>query len=420
MLWNPKSATPVIAAISFCASSIAHAADWNADTLSGDWGGLRTRMSDAGAELQLGYKGDLLSTLEGGTRRGTKYLDLWEAKLSLDGDRLWGWSGVTAFLHVISNHGGKFNTQHVSSAQGVDNIEVVTNTTKIFQAWVQKAFLDGAFSVQSGLIDLNAEFYVTESSAVFLHPTFGMASDLGQTGQSGPSIYPTTSFGVSFKYAPAPSWYAQAIVLDGVPGSPDNPHGTHVQFNRGDGTLAVAETGWMPWAGQDGGGLAKYAVGVWRYTPRFDDLIDTDASGNPRRRVNRGAYVLAEHTLMREAGDPEQGLSGFVRLGVASADINRFDKALGTGLIYRGLLPGRDRDILGFAIAAEHNSRKHREAMQLAGAPEPAAEVAYELTYRAQVYPWLAVQPELQLVKNHGEPVIRDTWLGGVRVEISF
>jgi porin len=394
-------------------------AEWG-DTLTGDWNGARSQLSEDGVDIHLGLKADVLSVVRGGQERGVTYLDLWEAKIALDGKRLLGWNGGQAFLHVISNHGGKFNTQSVGSAQGVDNIEVATNTSKIFQAWVEQAFLDGRASLRAGLMDLNAEFYVTDSSSVFLHPTFGMGSDLAQTGKAGPSIYPTSSFGVRFKYEPSSEWYAQAIVLDGVPGSPANPYGTHIEFNKGDGALTVAEAGWQPFARAETTISAKYALGAWHYTPRFDDLVGTDAAGNPLRRVNQGAYVFAERTLTQEADDPAQGLTAFVRYGVANADVNRFDQAIGIGFIYRGLLPGRDRDVFGFAIAAEHNSPKHREQTRLAGGLEPAAESAYELTYRAQLTPWLALQPECQFVKNHAEPAISDTWLAGARVEITF
>ena len=401
--------------------------DWQHTTLTGDWGGARSRMSANGLDWEIVYKSSALANVSGGLTAGTKYLGNLDVKLAVDGEKAWGWPGATALLYVLKNHGGKINAAHVGSAQGVDNIEVATNTTKLYQAWLQQNLLDDRLSLLAGLYDLNSEFYVTSSSGPFLHPAFGIGSELAQTGQNGPSIFPTTSFAVRAAWRPAPGFYAQAAALDGVPGDPNNPYGTHVQFNKGDGALIVGELGWAP--GEDearpepaekGESLSKLAVGLWRYTARFDDLQDIDADGNPTRRVNQGMYVLAQRALYQEAGDASQGLTAFLRFGVASADVNQFDRALNAGLVYRGPIPGRDDDLLGFGFAAEHNSAKFRHAETSAGNSSPSAEIAYELSYRAQVTPWLAIQPDIQHVVNHGAPAVKSAWIAGVRFEISL
>ena len=70
-------------------SLAADAPDWNADTLTGDWGGLRTNLSERGVTLEVVLKADVLSNLSGGIKRGTKYMDNWDFKLNADADKLW-------------------------------------------------------------------------------------------------------------------------------------------------------------------------------------------------------------------------------------------------------------------------------------------------------------------------------------------
>ena len=146
---------------------------------------------------------------------------------------------------MISNRGDKPGAHSSRLPHGVDNIETPanSNTTKLFQAWVQQAFLDDRVSVLAGLYDLNSEFYATESAAMFVHPTFGMSAELAGTGKNGPSVFPTSSFGIRVKAEPAPGYYLQAITLDGVPGDPSEPKGTYIKFNEGDGALNVIEGG---------------------------------------------------------------------------------------------------------------------------------------------------------------------------------
>jgi len=387
--------------------------DWNADTLTGDWGGARTNLSERGVTLEVVLKADVLSNLSGGIKRGTQYMDNWDFKLKADADKLWGWNNTTAFLQLISNHGGKLNATHVGSFMGVDNIEVSTNTTQLFHAWLERSFFDEKFSVLAGLYPVDSQFYVTDSTGVFLHPTGGMAAEVAQTGAGGPSIFPTSSFGVRAMWQPTAKYYFQAALVDGVPGNPNNPHGTHIRFDRGDGTLAIVETGFRPTEE-----ISKYAVGYWRYTPRFDDLVATDALGNPVRRVNRGAYFLAEQTVFREKDDSSQGLALFFRYGVANGDVNTLDYSASLGLRYKGLLPGRDEDEFGIGLTRGHAGAKFRQA---AATPLAANETALEITYRAKVTSWLAIQPTLQRIANPGhDPTLGNAWIAGARFEIAF
>jgi len=387
--------------------------EWNADTLTGDWGGIRTKLGGEGVILEVVLKADILSNLSGGIKRGTKYMDNWDVKLLADADKLWGWNNTTAFLQLISNHGGNLNETHVGSFMGVDNIEANTNTTKLFHAWLERSFFDQKFSVLAGLYPVDSQFYVTDATGVFLHPTGGMAAEVAQTGVNGPSIFPTSSFGFRAMWQPTPKFYFQAALVDGVPGDPNNPHGTHIRFDRGDGTLAIAETGLRP-----AEEISKYAVGTWRYTAHFDDLVDTDASGNPVRRVNRGTYFLSEQTVFREKDDSSQGLALFFRYGVANGDVNPLDYSYSLGLRYKGLLPGRDQDEFGIGLTRGHVGAKFRQAV---ATPLETSETALEITYRAKVTPWLAIQPTLQRIANPGhDPALRDAWIAGARFEIAF
>src|SRR3972149_3701983 len=184
--------------------------DWNADTLTGDWGGVRTKLSERGVALEVVLKADILSNVSGGIKRGTKYMDNWDVKLLADADKLWGWNNTTAFLQLISNHGGKLNGTHVGSFMGVDNIEVNTNTTKLFHAWLERSYFDGKFSLLAGLYPVDSQFYVTDATGIFLHPTGGMAAEVAQTGVNGPSIFPTSSFGIRAAWQPTAKYYFQA------------------------------------------------------------------------------------------------------------------------------------------------------------------------------------------------------------------
>jgi porin len=380
-------------------------------------------VSDDSVAFSLLYRADVMANVSGGLKQRTTALGNLDIRLDVDLNRLLGWDGTSIGLHGIASHGGKPNANHAGSSQGVDNIEVDTNTAKIFQAWIQKQWLDDKLSVLLGLYDLNSEFYVSHSTGIFLHPAPGIGSELAQTGLNGPSVFPTSSMGLRVAYHLTPEVYMQAVVLDGVPGDPNNPRGTHIQFNDGDGALRVAELGYIP-RDKEGTGLPKtdkYAVGAWSYTTRFEDLVDVDGAGDPLlRKGNSGFYVLAEKSLYQGMRNPGSHVDGFIRYGRAKDDFNQFSDYFQTGLVFNGMVSGRDEDQFALSFATARTGDKYRLAAFNNGQQATRHESIWEVTYRAQLTSWLVVQPNIQYVINPGADVqIKDATVLGVRFELS-
>ncbi|MBI1888059.1 MAG: hypothetical protein HYS19_06760 [Nitrosomonadales bacterium] len=164
---------------------------------------------------------------------------------------------------------------------------------------------------------------------MFLQPPCGMSTEMAQTGQNGPPIFPMGAPGVRVKYTSS-GFYLQGALTDGVHGNLNNPHGTQIRLDKGDSTLSVVEFGYTP--SVEGESFDKTAVGLWRYSARANDLTDVDALGNPMHRPDQGFYFLAERTLHAEQNDPAQGLSGFVRFGTVNQDVCQADWSGNPGL----------------------------------------------------------------------------------------
>lgn len=413
--------------------------DWAAETFSGDWNGARSAWSDKGINTELLFKGSLMANPSGGIGQGRDYMQGIELKVGMDAGKLWGIADSSAYLHVVYNSGGKMNAAYVGSLMGVDNGEVSENNPKLYQAWFNKNFFGSTLSVLAGVYPVDSEFYVTDSSGIFLHPSFGMAAELAQTGKNGPSVYPFSALGVRFKYQPSPIFYAQAAVLDGNPGGGRKPHWARVNPLHGDGALFVAEIAYLPGEAhhmtdpniEPGRGvilsqaekleqryepIGKYAVGYWTYSKRFDDLLDIDSGGNPLQRQNHGIYLLMENSLYR-ADDMERDVTAFFRYGQAEKNVNIFDYSASIGLRVRGLITGRVDDYFGIAATRSGAGEKFRLAQQNAGIP--GNETAAEVTYRAQINPWLVMQPNIQRIFNPGlAPGIKNATVIGLRCEI--
>lgn len=412
--------------------------NWNEETLTRDWGGTRASLYNKGIDLGFTHKSDIMANAAGGLKRGAVWMGHTEARIKMDMEKLLGWDATSAYVHFHSDLGSKFQRDYAGTFVGVDNIETAANTAQFFHAWLQKSFSADTISVLAGLYPVDSEFYVTDTSGLFIQPPYGMANDFAQSGQNGPPIFPMGALALRVKYtSPGKNYYAQYALTDGVPGDPNNPYGTHIQLNKGDGTLSVMEFGSTP---QDSSGspfnaaqpgeliepetkvhekaetFNKTAIGFWRYTAQFDDLVDLDTSGNPVRRPGYGIYFLSERTLRVEKDHPAQGLSGFVRFGTASRDIHQADWTGSVGLRYHGLLEGRDDDIAGIAVTYNHTSDKYRRVNNA-----ESSQINVEATYRAQINPWFALQPTLQFIANPNmDPALQNLWIMGIRGEFNF
>lgn len=383
-------------------------------------------------ELQAVYTGELFTNLSGGRRTGTDYLGDLSIVLTIDLERALGLSGARLFVYSLANHGGD-PSERIGDIQVTSNIEA-PDTWKLYEAWYQQNVASDRLSILFGLYDLNSEFDVIESAGLFVNSSFGIGAEYSQTCRNGPSIFPTTALGARLEGRLARTVILRAAVLDGVAGDPTDPYGTHIMLSEEDGALISWEIDWRvgirsqagPSRRRIGRGheslpyRGKFALGGWHYTARFEDVLAGPADRTLPLRGSHGFYALGEYRVLRDPTGGDQGLTVFGRIGWADPTVNRLVAYTGFGVVYQGLLPGRDEDRLGLGVAAAHNGGRFERARAIIDQPVEDAEVAIELTYRAQLSPWLAVQPDLQYVVNPGtEPELANAVVAAARFELS-
>lgn len=386
--------------------------------LTGDWNGLRSAWAGRGIEIDLAHTGDVMAVTDGGKTRSAYYSGLVEAGIAIDAAQLFGWHGTQIFVLGIGTF-GRDPGDGAGSLHAPSNL-ANTDTAKFLEAWIERSFFDDRLAVLGGLYAADAEFDVKETAGVFMNGGFGTGLDLSETGLNGPCVYPTSCIGLRARFQATDAHYVQLALLDGVAGDPDDPRGTQIRLGGDDGLLFLGETGFR--RDVDDGRFLRAALGAWHYTTDFDDLVDTDAQGEPRtRRGSQGIYGLVEGALFTEPGQQTQGLSGFLRLGLADEDVNQVGYYAGGGLVYTGLFPGRDEDVLGLGVSAAFNGDSFEAAQAAAGTPVDSHETAFELTYWIPVLPWLSVQLDAQLIKNPStDPALDDATLIGLRYQLTF
>ncbi|MFO7444727.1 MAG: carbohydrate porin [Ignavibacteriaceae bacterium] len=372
-----------------------------------------------GIGMELNYKGEVFSNVSGGMELKSVYLDNIDLIFDFNLDEILGWNGAKINAHILGNHGSD-PTEYTGAAQGISNIAAF-ETWKLYQFWIEQNFLNDNLSLLAGLFDLNSEFDTRETSGIFINPSHGIGAEYALTGQNGPSIFPATSLALRVRYNFSSSWDIKAAVFDGVPGDPERPNGTYVRFNDGDGLLLSSELTYKSASEELNPGYFKYSIGGWYYTSEFEKLTP-DVQGNKLyQRGNYGAYISAEKYLVEESMSSGQGLAGFIRLGFADNNVNQVNGYFGAGLHYTGIIPGRDEDVIGLAIASVHNSNAYINLMAQEDSPVERFEHILELTYQFNLTGWLKIQPDIQYVINPVNCDCNDhSFIFGTRLELAL
>jgi porin len=366
------------------------------------------------ASFTITYTADGWSSLSGGMARGERYLDNLDLTLNLDLERLIGANGTTVFVYGLYNNGTNFTGSLTGDAQTISNIETGTQAFRLFEAWVQKDFGE-KLSLRAGLYNLNSEFDVLDSATLFMGSAHGIGSDFAQSGLNGPSIFPSTALALRLQTELTDELTLRVAALDGVPGDPNHPARTVIRFGEDDGALLVGELGFTR-------GGTRILAGLWHYTARFEELLATAQAGSAiEARGNSGVYLRGETQLWQSPTITGRTLTGFSRLGLARGKFNLFDAFVSGGLTLSAPLASRPDDALGVAFAWARAGDGARSAALLSGGALDSGELAIELTWRAQITDWLAVQPDMQYVINPGlDPGLDDVFAVGLRAQLSW
>ncbi|MCG8505052.1 MAG: carbohydrate porin, partial [Sphingomonadales bacterium] len=184
LLFLPSSQRVALALIACCCHSAVHA--------KGSW--------TAG----VAYTGEVWSVVSGGLGDDMRSLANLDLTFEADLEDAIGWTGATVFAYGLYNNDSSIS-ELAGDVQTVSNIETGVETFRLYEAWLEQRVGEKA-SIKIGLYDLNSEFDALETAGLFINSAHGIGSDIGLTGENGPSIFPVTSLGARLEYGFASDW----------------------------------------------------------------------------------------------------------------------------------------------------------------------------------------------------------------------
>jgi porin len=352
---------------------------------------------------------------------------------------------------MLQGHGPALSQGWVGNLLNVSSTVTIPPATRLYNLWLQQDLFGGVLSIRAGLENVDAEFITSTTASVFLNSTFGWPSWTALDLPGGGPAFPLSAPFVRMRISPADEGFsAQAAVFSGDPTGHDGsnslstsiPNGTLVSFNGG--AFLIGELGYTMNQAKDAKGPpATFKLGGWYHTSdrfqdqRFDNmglsLANPASDGVPRNHNGDwGIYGIVDTTLYQAADGG--ALSAFARLGGSRGDRNLISFYGDTGLSYKGLISGRPNDTAGIAFGiasiganASGLDQDIRFFNNDPTFPIRNYEAVLEITYQAQLTPWMTLQPDLQRVFHPGGNVLnpdgsirRDALVLGLRSVLTF
>ena len=408
--------------------------------LLGDLFGLRTFLSKYGITLVAQETSEILGNPTGGTQKGAQYDGLTQVVMQLNTQRAFGFYGGLFNVSALQLHGQNFSADNLASIQTSSGIEA-DRGTRLWELWYdQKLLQEDRLDLKVGQQSVDQEFMLSSNAAYFVNTMFGWPALPSYDMPGGGPAYPLSSLGLRLRYRPIDSISLLLGVFNGSPasssdGDPQRINHNGTDFPLGGGRLIMAEVqfaypslGSMVYPGKPAPLSRTYRLGAWYDTENFADqrydgnglsLANPSSSGvAANHRGNFSLYAVADQMLWRNANDPNNTLSGFVRvMGTPQNDRNFIRFSANAGFVYHEPFRNRADDTfgvgMGYVKVGSQASGLDRDAARVAAIVDPASlnlvrstETYVETTYQYQLRPWWQLQPDLQYVFNPGGGIV--------------
>lgn len=342
------------------------------------------------------YYGEVFTNTRGGisTNGATQYQALLDLPLMIDFEKTDLPLPGRFFMLAQNTHGRGLTEEFVGDTQVVSNIDSFDNIMQVSEYWWEIGLLNDSVTIRLGKQDVNTEFLNMDLAQDFIQSSFGLSPSAGL-----PSY-------------PDPSMAAVALA--------DLAESVRLKLGFWD---ALADGGRWGFSGNEI--TLLFAEVEYKHALLDDRLLGTIelgvayASGGAALGLTVpsmfGYYIQFEQLICREQGYDEGDPQG---LGVFASHFPRFPSFsipapmilndLVAGVMYKGLIPGRDEDVIGAGVAwTQFNPIAKNE------------ETAFEFFYKAKVTPYMSVQPDLQYIAKPSG-IHRDALVVGLRFEVAM
>ncbi len=413
--------------------------DWNFWTqphLFGDWGGVRSRLSDLGVDVTVTGLDEAVANLSGGLQRTAQEAGQVGLQANFDLQKIIGLPGGSFGGTVVDRWG-----RNLAADAGIPALQLLNevygrgNIVRLEEfAYKQKLF-DDRIEFTVGRLAFGDEFF--SFSCDFINLTFcgappGNVVDyvynwpISQWAAVGKLNLPSDVYLKAAAYDSNPAYLDTTPNIALLPSVPDNSQGV----------LVPVELGWKPRFGALAG---DYQLGGW-YNSSAALNVATSLNGEPilvsglpgipgHGRYGFSMELQQQLTHDSASADPKNGLYAFFNATFADRRTSTQDYQIALGLIQQGVGPARPKDGFGLAVGTTQvnpniaNAQIEANSLGVGPGYVQRNEYATEVWYGWQATGWMNLKFSAQYVVcpgGYSAPTNRNAFVLGVRTTVDF
>ena len=377
--------------------------DWlQQPTMTGDWGGNRSRLAAQGVKITGDYSGETVYNAHGGKQRGTRYSQNVKLGAQFDLGKLFDLeSGGRIQLTINDRRGNDGSGDLVGNRLPVQE-NYGGLYTRLTELSYENTLFTPALNVKLGYLAMGNDLGGLTSGILcnFMNAGF-CGHPLAMSGGSGWSNYPNAHLGGTAKYRFTPNFALQvaAYKVDAASNG-DSSRAWHVTPKDSTGNILPIEAIYNVLGAMPG----EYRVGY------YYDTSDAPRIGTSKQVGGReGSYFLMDQDIWNSTDVMGRNVHMFAQFSNASAAAAPFRRWYSAGFALKKPFVSRPNDTVAIGYGrAVFNSRSRdvQENAALANRQDfpdlASGEGLVEMTYGAQVAAWLTIRPSLQYIIEPG------------------
>jgi porin len=398
---------------------------WTQETMTGDWGGTRSRWKEKGIEFEFKLSNFVQGIASGGVSNDTEYNGKFEMKWKFDLGKVAGWKFWTSEIKTEFRYSGPAltgtgginpsNTAEITPGSDGEVIAITAvNFTRLIPIDLQKGDLYVVSFGRFNLLDLiDEDFFGGAGTEKFMN-----------IAQIGPLTVlrevPLVTNGVNFAYVKGGEPRFTFSLLD--PNDHTLDPGLDDLF--ADGVTFYPGVNFpTKYGGKSGKHSFAFAITTKKFTPfdRIRQIIIPGPPANPiepKRGSWSASYIFRQYFVERGHRD---GWGFFSQVSFANPDTSPMTKFVSVGLGGNGLFKSRNNDEFGVAYAFSDLSNQLKDNIDLLtiGNRTLRPEHQFEAFYNCHITPWLRLTGDIQIIRGV-RPAFDTAVVPGARLVMIF
>ncbi len=388
-------------------------------TLTGDWGGWRTRLHEQGIDIHGGIIDEGFDVNHGGIQHGVRNASQTQIGVDFDLGKLTSvWGDARLHVTIDDRHGSDASSDLVGNSYLPLQWSYGSPRTHWAELSYDQNLFRGRLNWRAGFYSIGNYFATPGPAAYFVNGGL-TGHPLTLSTNSGWGNFPNSRWTTHLTWLMTPDLTLRGgMVLDNsrysqkqyswrlhAPGTSGHTYPLELEWAPGSSVSRTA--GWNPTRGAAPGPyVGDYKIGL------YYDTADQTMLGDRSDRLashREGAYAMASQKFTNNAvGGGLTGFASYTRQSQSTSAIHTWSAA---GLVYSGMFARRPHDAVGLAYVRvslnQHLVQQQLQEQALGLIDDPdwqldQAQELWEASYSFQLTPWLVIRPDVQYLVNPG------------------